>query len=88
MLRRMLVLVVAAVVAAMVAATVAPAAAYNAPGPRWPGKTIRYYDTLPKNWDWSVQQAVRTWNRSGVNMKCPNSAQNRRFSNHCLRFTP
>ncbi len=64
MLRRMLVLVVAA----LVAATAAPAAAYNAPGPRWPGKTIRYYDTLPKNWDWSIQQAVRTWNRSGVKL--------------------
>ena len=53
----------------MVAATVAPAAAYNAPGPRWPGKTIRYYDTLPRSFGWSVKAAAKAWNKSGAKVR-------------------
>ena len=55
------------VLLALVGAT--PAHAYNAPGPRWPGDTIRYADTLPKNWNWSIEAAVRTWNRSGADIR-------------------
>ena len=46
-----------------------PAHAYNSPGPRWPGDTIRVADTLPKNWNWSIDAAVRTWNRSGADIR-------------------
>lgn len=43
-----------------------PAAAYDAPGPRWPGRVIRYHETFPPSWDWSLEHAVATWNGSGV----------------------
>jgi len=45
---------------AMLALAAAPASAYNAPGPRWPGKTIRFHETLPKSWNWGIRQAVKT----------------------------
>lgn len=57
---------------ALLAVTVlapAPAVAYDAPGPRWPGQVIRYHETLPRSWDWSLERAVRTWNTSGVNVR-------------------
>ncbi|MEZ5185011.1 MAG: snapalysin family zinc-dependent metalloprotease [Candidatus Nanopelagicales bacterium] len=63
-MRRAVVLGVGLLVAAGVIAQ--PAQAYNAPGPRWPGKTIRYYNTLPKSFDWSLRAAARAWNRSGA----------------------
>lgn len=44
----------------------APGAAYNAPGPRWPGHTIRYYNAMPSKFDWTVRQATSAWNRSGA----------------------
>ncbi|MGB0100418.1 MAG: matrixin family metalloprotease [Nocardioides sp.] len=31
----------------------------------WPGKTIRYHETLPAKWEWSLRQAIEHWNRSG-----------------------
>ncbi len=58
-------MVVTAVVALTLAAT-APAAAYNAPGPKWPGATIRYYNAMPAKFDWVVRQATANWNRSGA----------------------
>ena len=54
---------------AMLALAAAPASAYNAPGPRWPGKTIRFHETLPKSWNWGIRQAVKTWNTSGINVR-------------------
>ncbi|MCB0900586.1 MAG: matrixin family metalloprotease [Actinobacteria bacterium] len=56
-------------VALLILVAAAPAHAYNAPGPRWPGDTIRYSDTMPKAWNWSIDQAVRTWNRSGADIR-------------------
>lgn len=52
-----------------------PAAAYQAPGPRWPGHTIRYSETLPPRFDWSLKQAVKSWNQAGVNLKFRKSAR-------------
>jgi hypothetical protein len=56
-------------VALLILVAAAPAHAYNAPGPRWPGDTIRYHDTLPKSWNSSIDAAVRTWNRSGADIR-------------------
>ncbi|NHC24673.1 matrixin family metalloprotease [Nocardioides sp. IC4_145] len=36
---------------------------------RWPGRTIRYHETLPAKWDWSLDRAVERWNRSGGNIR-------------------
>jgi hypothetical protein len=47
----------------------APALAYDAPGPRWPGGVIRYHETLPRSWEESLERAVSTWNRSGVQVR-------------------
>ncbi len=60
---------VLAVAVALLVALPAPAAAYNAPGPRWPGGTIRYHDSLPPSWDWSIRKAARTWNNSGAKIR-------------------
>ena len=46
-----------------------PSQAYQAPGPRWPGTTIRYFETLPKSYDWSLKKATQAWNRSGAKVK-------------------
>ncbi len=54
---------------AMVALPTVPASAYNAPGPRWPGTTIRYSESLPKSWNWGIRRAVKTWNASGINVR-------------------
>lgn len=32
---------------------------------KWPGKTIRYHETIPHKWDWSLDQAIRHWNEAG-----------------------
>ncbi|MDO9457755.1 hypothetical protein [Nocardioides sp.] len=32
----------------------------------WPGRTIRYWDSLPAKWDWSLQDAVNRWNGTGA----------------------
>ncbi len=32
---------------------------------KWPGRTIRYYETIPKKWDWNLRQAVKAWNGAG-----------------------
>ena len=41
----------------------------SASGPRasyaWTGSTIRYYETIPAQWDWSLTTAVSKWNASG-----------------------
>jgi hypothetical protein len=31
----------------------------------WTGSTIRYYETIPSQWDWSLSTAVSKWNASG-----------------------
>jgi hypothetical protein len=55
--------------AGAVVLSAAPAAAYDAPGPRWPGSTIRFHETLPKSYDWSLRRAVATWNTSGARLR-------------------
>lgn len=34
----------------------------------WPGKTIRYYESIPGKWDWSLNRAIQHWNSSGGRM--------------------
>ena len=46
-----------------------PASAYNAPGPRWPGRTITFHETLPKSYDWELRQAVKAWNTAGAKVR-------------------
>lgn len=46
-----------------------PAAAYNAPGPRWPGRTVTFHETLPKSYDWELRQAVKAWNTAGAKVR-------------------
>ena len=41
------------------------AGAYVAPGVRWPGGVVRYYNAAPDQ-AWAVQRAVDAWNRSGA----------------------
>lgn len=36
---------------------------------RWRGNSIRYYETLPEKWQWSLDRAIEHWNSSGANMK-------------------
>lgn len=62
-------LVVPAVLALVLVVVGGPAAAFEAPGPRWPGSTIRFHETLPKSYDWSLKKAVRAWNTSGARVK-------------------
>ena len=31
----------------------------------WPGSTIRYHESIPAKWDWSLDQAVQHWNEAG-----------------------
>src|SRR6478735_2465363 len=31
----------------------------------WTGSTIRYYETIPAHWDWSLSTAVSKWNSAG-----------------------
>ena len=43
-------------------------AARSATGARirkWPGRTIPYYESIPKKWDWSLDEAFAHWNDSG-----------------------
>ncbi len=54
---------------ALVLLTGGPAAAYNAPGPRWPGKTIRFVNQLPPRFDWSVKKATDAWRKSGAKLR-------------------
>ncbi len=32
---------------------------------KWKGTTIRYYESLPAKWDWSLSTAVAKWNNAG-----------------------
>ena len=46
----------------------------------WPGTKIRYYETIPAKWDWSLNQAIKQWNSAGgkikfVKVKSPGRAQ-------------
>jgi hypothetical protein len=66
-MRRWLLALAIAVVASSMAT--ASASAYSAPGPRWPGGTIRFHESLPKSYNWSLKKAVKTWNTSGVRIK-------------------
>ncbi|MEO6867637.1 MAG: snapalysin family zinc-dependent metalloprotease [Gaiellales bacterium] len=65
----------------------ARADAYVISGKRWPGKTITYSETLPPSWDWSVQQAVKTWNTSGVRVRFVR-ARSRASAQVVIRFGP
>lgn len=47
----------------------AGASAYVAKGPAWPGGTIRYHETLPPSYSWSIAAAVRAWNTSGAKVR-------------------
>jgi hypothetical protein len=61
--------VVACALAALVAAVFAPGAdAFHIGGQRWPGKTITYHSLAP-SYAWSLAQAVKTWNASGVRVR-------------------
>lgn len=53
---------------ALVACLAAPSAAsaYSAPGPRWPGTTIRYYQAMHPSWTWSVSRAAQSWSGTGA----------------------
>ena len=47
---------------------------------KWPGTKIRYYETIPAKWDWSLKQALDHWNSAGgkisfVKVKSPGKAQ-------------
>ncbi len=47
---------------------------------KWPGTKIRYYETIPATWDWSLSRAIKTWNSAGgrikfVKVKSPGKAQ-------------
>lgn len=42
------------------------ASAYAAPGPRWPGTTVRYYQAMHPSWTWSVTRAAQSWNATGA----------------------
>lgn len=35
----------------------------------WPGNKIRYHETMPKKWDWSLDRAIDHWNSSGGNIR-------------------
>ncbi len=35
----------------------------------WPGRTIRYSETIPAKWQWGLDKAVAAWNSSGGRMK-------------------
>lgn len=60
--------ILTAVVGITLTATV-PAAADNAPGPKWPGHTIRYFNAMPAKFDWTVRAATSNWNRSGAKVR-------------------
>lgn len=49
--------------------TAGPVSAYTAPGPRWPGRTITFHETLPAYYDWPLKMAVKSWNRSGAKVR-------------------
>ncbi len=42
---------------------------------KWPGKTIRYHETIPAKWDWSLDQAVEHWNASGGGIRLVESGK-------------
>ncbi|MEI2785853.1 MAG: hypothetical protein V9E82_09165 [Candidatus Nanopelagicales bacterium] len=46
-----------------------PALAYDSPGQRWPGTTIRVHETFPASWNWSLQRAFETWNDAGAKIR-------------------
>lgn len=58
----------AALLLALAACLAAPSAAsaYSAPGPRWPGTTIRYYQAMHPSWTWSVSRAAQSWTGTGA----------------------
>ncbi len=35
----------------------------------WPGRTIRYHETLPARWQWSLDAAIAHWNRAGSDIR-------------------
>jgi len=35
----------------------------------WKLRTLRYYETIPSKWDWSLSTAVAKWNAAGGNLK-------------------
>lgn len=48
-----------------------PAQAYVIGGARWPGNPARitYYDSTPASYRWSIEQAAKAWNTSGVHVR-------------------
>lgn len=44
-------------------------AARGTPVRRWPGTTIRYYETIPAKWQWSLDRAITHWNQAGGNIR-------------------
>lgn len=35
----------------------------------WPGDTIRYYETIPEQWQWSLDNALDHWNETGADIR-------------------
>ncbi len=35
----------------------------------WPGRTVRYHETIPAKWQWSLDNAIDHWNGTGAGIK-------------------
>jgi hypothetical protein len=46
-------------------------------GYAWPGRTIRYTESLPSKWDWSLATAIGKWNSSGGGIRFVKTARAR-----------
>ena len=44
---------------------------------KWRGKQIRYFESIPAKWDWSLDQAIAHWNSSGSKIKFVEVAKRR-----------
>ena len=44
----------------------------------WTGRTIRYKETIPAKWDWSLSTAIAKWNAAGGGIRFVKAAKPRR----------
>lgn len=49
----------------LVVDTVTPATASRRASYAWSGRKIRYFETVPSKWDWSLSTAISKWNGAG-----------------------
>lgn len=61
----------------LVVDTVRPAAASRRASYAWGGRTIRYYETVPAKWDWSLSTAIGKWNGAGGGIRFVPTAKRR-----------